>query len=77
MDSTYVTNGSRRLMRDWSASKIADEYALSSDFDDRWRTGGSVEELKVEAHIDPDSVWKGLERFAADRAARLARLRVD
>ncbi len=77
MDSTYVTNGSRRLMRDWSPHKIADEYALSSDFDDRWRTGGSVEELKLEAHIDPASVWQGLLRFAADRKQRLARLRVD
>ena len=64
-------------MRDWSPHKIADEYALSSDFDDRWRTGGSVEELKVEAHIDPESVWQGLARFAANREQRLARLRVD
>ena len=75
LDSTYVTNGSRRLMRDWSPHKIADEYALSSDWDDRWRTGGSVEELKVEAHIDPESVWQGIARFAADRENRLARLR--
>jgi transketolase len=77
MDSTYVTNGSRRLMRDWSVNRICDEYALSSDFDDRWRTGGSVEELKLEAHIDPVSVWEGIARFARDRAQRLARLRVE
>jgi transketolase len=76
MDSTYVTNGSRRLMRDWSVNRICDEYALSSDFDDRWRTGGSVEELKLEAHIDPVSVWEGIARFAADREKRLGRLRV-
>jgi transketolase len=77
MDSTYVTNGSRRLMRDWVANRIADEYAMSSDFDNRWRTGGSVEELKLEAHIDPVSIWEGMTRFAADRAKRLQRLRVD
>jgi len=77
MDSTYVTNGSRRLMRDWAPNKICDEYALSSDFDDRWRTGGSVDELKLEAHIDPVSVWEGIARFAGDREKRLARLRVE
>jgi transketolase len=77
MDSTYVTNGSRRLMRDWSVNRICDEYAMSSDFDNRWRTGGSVEELKVEAHIDPVSVWNGITRFAAEREKRLARLRID
>jgi transketolase len=76
LDSTYITNGSRRLMRDWSPHKIADEYAMSSDWDDRWRTGGSVEEVKLEAKIDPDSLWAGIERFAAARDERLARLRV-
>jgi hypothetical protein len=45
-------------------------------WDDRWRTGGSVEELKVEAHIDPASLWKGIERFASEREQRLAELRV-
>lgn len=74
MDSTVITNGARRLMHDWLSSKVAEEYAMSSDWDDRWRTGGSVEELKVEARIDPESLWNGIARFAADRAVRLERL---
>ena len=74
LDSTVITNGARRLMHDWLCHKVAEEYAMSSDWDDRWRTGGSVEELKREAHIDPDSLWKGIARFARDRARRLARL---
>jgi hypothetical protein len=32
-------------------------------------------ELKREAHIDPDSLWKGIERFAREREQRLAELR--
>ena len=36
---------------------------------------GSVEELKVEAHIDPEHLLEGMRRFAGDREKRLARLR--
>jgi transketolase len=75
-DSTVITNGARRLMHDWIANKVSERYAMSSDWDDRWRTGGSVEELKKEAHIDPDSLWAGIAKFAKDRPQRLARLGV-
>ena len=49
---------------------------MSSDWDDRWRTGGNVDELKKEAHIDPDSLWAGIAKFAAERPQRLAKLGV-
>lgn len=71
LDSTVITNGARRLMHDWLPHKVAEHYAMSSDWDDRWRTGGSVAELKREARIDPDSLLEGIRRFAADREQRL------
>ncbi len=74
LDSTVITNGARRLMHDWLPHRVAEEYAMSSDWDDRWRTGGSVEELKVEAKIDAASIWDGIARFAAERDARLKRI---
>ncbi|MFO0984403.1 MAG: transketolase [Planctomycetota bacterium] len=74
LDSMCITNGARRLMHDWLPHKIAEEYTLSSDWDDRWRTGGSVEEVLEEAHLSPDWLMRGIERFATDREARLARL---
>jgi transketolase len=74
LDSTVITNGSRRGMYDWLAHKTAARYAMSSDWDDRWRTGGSVDEVKIEAHIDPESIWEGIGRFARDRALRLKEL---
>ncbi len=74
LDATVITNGSRRSMHDWLPHKVAEEYAMSSDWDDRWRTGGSLEEVKREAHLDPESLWEGIERFAADRESRLRRL---
>jgi transketolase len=70
MDSTVITNGARRLMHDWFPHKVAEQYAMSSDWDNRWRTGGNVEELKKEAHIDPDSLWAGIAKFASERSAR-------
>jgi transketolase len=76
LDSTVVTNGARRLMHDWLPHKIAEQYAMSSDWDNRWRTGGNVEELKREAHIDPDSIWEGILRFTREREQRLSRIAV-
>jgi transketolase len=74
IDMTYVTNGSRRLMRDWITHRIADEYAMSSDWDNRWRTGGTVDEVYEEAHISQGWILKGIQRFVAERDQRLDRI---
>ncbi len=71
-DSTVITNGARRLMHDWLPHRVAERYAMSSDWDNRWRTGGNVTELKVEARIDPEGLWEGICRFAAEREKRLS-----
>jgi transketolase len=74
LDSTVITNAGRRMMRDWIAHKVSEEYAMSPDWDNRWRTGGSVDELKLEAHIDPASLLAGITKFAKERDARLKRI---
>lgn len=71
LDSTFVTNGARQAMWLWTAHRTAYEYALGSDWDDRWRTGGSVDEVVAEARLDPAHLREGLERFAAERERRL------
>ncbi|MDI7275591.1 MAG: 1-deoxy-D-xylulose-5-phosphate synthase N-terminal domain-containing protein [Anaerolineae bacterium] len=75
LDSMAITNGARRLMHDWLDNRVAEEYTLSSDWDDRWRTGGTVDELLAEAHLSPDWLLKGIERFALERPKRLAAIR--
>ena len=75
LDCMAVSNRSRRLMYDWMKNPIAYEYSLTSDWDDRWRTGGSVEEVLEEAHLSPTHILEGIERFVRDRAKRLARSR--
>jgi len=74
LDSTVITNAARRNMHDWIYSKISEEYAMSSDWDNRWRTGGSVDELCEEAHISQDWLFKGIEKFVRDRKQRLEKI---
>ncbi|HLH71641.1 MAG TPA: transketolase, partial [Chloroflexota bacterium] len=74
LDSMCITTSARRLMHDWLSNKVAEEYTLSTDFDNRWRTGGNVNEVMEEAHLSPHYILEGIERFVRDRDERLARL---
>jgi transketolase len=74
-DAMCITNRSLRLMGDWVASEVVGAYSLASDGDDRWRTGGTIEEVLEEARLTPDWILKGIERFARDRKERLRRVR--
>jgi len=74
-DSTVFSSASRKNMADWYANKVCEEYALNPDWDDRWRTGGSVDEIIKESHLDSASLKAGIERFVADREKRLARIK--
>ena len=60
-------------MHDWLCNKVSEEYALSADWDDRWRTGGRLDEVIEEAHLSPGWVLDGIKRFVADRELRLQR----
>jgi transketolase len=74
-DAMVITNGAFKLMREWADGPLVREYSLSSDWDDRWRTGGSVAEVIEEAHLDEAHILAALERFAVERPERLRRLR--
>jgi len=65
--STVVTTQARWLMHDWLYSKESEKYALSADWDNRWRTGGTLDEVIEEAHLSPNWLLKGIRRFAHDR----------
>jgi len=47
---------------------------MGADWDDRWRTGGSVDEVMDEAHLSKQHILDGIDRFVRDRAQRLRRL---
>lgn len=74
-DAMVITNGGRRLMHKWIANRVVEDYSLSPDWDDRWRTGGSLEEIVDEAHLSPRWIWTGITKFTEDQAKRLAIIR--
>ena len=76
-NSTVITTQGRWLMHEWLFNRLADEYALSSDWDNRWRTGGDLSEVIEEAHLSPEWILKGIERFIFERDQRLKRLQAE
>ena len=60
------------MMNDWIDNPHVAEYSMSADWDNRWRTGGTIPEVLDEAHLSPAWLLKGIERFAQERAKRLA-----
>jgi transketolase len=54
---------------------LTDSYSLTSDWDNQWLTGGLEPDVIAEAHLDAASIYAGIERFAREREARMARQR--
>jgi len=75
LDGMAITNRAYKLMHDWVTGPIGETYSLSSDWDHRWRTGGTVEEVIDEAHLGPQHIVDAITRYAQQRAERHARLR--
>ena len=73
-DSMIVTNTGLRIMHNWISNRIVSEYSVSPDWDDRWRTGGSLDEIIDEAHLSPRWVLEAIRKFASERNSRLERL---
>ncbi|MDX9827778.1 MAG: transketolase, partial [Spirochaetia bacterium] len=76
-DSTVVSTQAKTLMEDWLFNPLAADYALSPDWDDRWRSGGNLEEVLDEARLSPAWLLKGVKRFVKDRERRLSLLRSE
>ncbi|MEZ6019979.1 MAG: transketolase [Planctomycetota bacterium] len=76
LDSTVISNGCKIGMHPWLASKIAEDYAMTADHDNRWRLGGSIPEVKKDARLDAVSLEEGIRKFASERNVRLAGLQV-
>ena len=63
-NSMVVANQGRRLMHNWIGTRKNLEFAITPDWDNNWRTGGSLEEIIEESHLDPTNIREGIERFA-------------
>jgi transketolase len=74
LNSTYITNRARRTMYDWTFNPLAERYAMTSDWDDQWRPGGSPEDVCESAGLDAESLAQGVITFAEDWAVRMEEL---
>ena len=73
VDAMVVSTGTRRVMPARNLGPLTDAYSMTSDWDNQWLTGGLEGDVIAEAHLDPESIFKGIERFASEREQRLAK----
>jgi transketolase len=74
-DLMFVTGGTRRVWPLRNVGPLADDYSLTADWDNQWLTGGLEADVIAEAHLDRESIFAGVRRFADERADRLSRQR--
>lgn len=70
-DLMVVSTGTRRMWPLRNLGPLTDEYSLTSDFDNSWRSGGLEADVIEEAHLDPESIFAGVVRFANERERRI------
>jgi len=64
-ESMIAATQARRIVRDWIPDRRLEKFAMTPDYDNRWRTGGSVDEIVGESHLDPENLKAGISAFAA------------
>ena len=74
-DLMFVSSGTRRMWPIRDSGPLTDSYSLTSDWDNQWLTGGLEPDVIAEAHLAAASIFAGIERFAREREARMARQR--
>jgi transketolase len=72
-DLMFVSSGTRRMWPLRNAGPLTDEYSLTSDWGNQWLSGGLEPDVIAEAHLDSESIFAGVQRFAKDHAARIER----
>ncbi len=73
-NSMIVTTAGRVTMHSWLYNKCAEEFTISPDWDNNWRSGGSLEEVLDEAHLSPEWIIEGIERFVNAKQQRFERI---
>ena len=70
-DLMVVSTGTRRVWPVRGVGPLTDDYSLTSDWDNQWLTGGLEADVIAEAHLDPESIFTGIQRFANERGKRI------
>jgi transketolase len=75
LDLMFVSSGTRRMWPLRNVGTLTDVYSLTADWDNQWLTGGLEADVIAEAHLDQDSIFAGVQRFAQERPKRMAQQR--
>lgn len=73
-DSMIITNTALNLMSNWIKHPIIKDYSLSPDWDNRWRSGGTLDEVIDESRLTAEWQIKAINTFASERATRLEKI---
>ncbi len=76
-DLMFITGATRRMWPLRNVGPLTDEYSMTADFHNEWLTGGLEADVIAEAHLDVDSIFQGISKFASDHGARIKRQRGD
>ncbi|MCH8817685.1 MAG: hypothetical protein IIC92_08160 [Chloroflexi bacterium] len=71
-DAMVVSTGTHRVWPVKNLGPLTDKYSLVSDHSDEWLTGGTEADVIAEAHLDTDSIFAGVQRFASERNQRIS-----
>ncbi len=74
-DLMIVSTGTRRMWPARDVGPLTDDYSLTADQDNNWLTGGLEADVIAEAHLDEESIFTAVDRFANEREQRLQRQR--
>ena len=74
-DLMFVMSGTRRMWPLRNVGAQTDVYSLTADASNVWLTGGLEADVIAEAHLDPESIFAGVQRFAQERPERLRQQR--
>lgn len=74
-DMMVVSTGTRRVWPIKDVGPLTDDYSLTSDWDNQWLTGGMEPDVIAEAHLDSESIFAAIQRFANEHTQRLSRQR--
>ncbi len=72
-DLMVVSTGTKRMWPVRDVGPLTGEYSLVSDWNDEWLTGGSQSEILQDAHLDSESIFSAIKKFANERKTRMSR----
>jgi transketolase len=73
VDAMVISTGTRRMWPVRNLGPLADEYSMTSDWDNQWLTSGLEPDVISEAHLDGPRIFERVKRFADERDKRMSR----